>query len=259
MALLFLLCCIRIINHLVFIHVLSDSMPSTFKKNRSTIFPATFWILFIICSGLDVLGGYWFMKNRLLFLSITSTVQAFVLYLLTIVAFFVCWSDIRDENDVDVNNIECDRRMNNNKYGLNKCEIILLRILTLNGIPFWTMIVTILTALRWMYTFEYTFHWGDSFSCVLGLSLLTVVLLIYWSMDTCFIGKYMVWTWTPPLALIFCFAAIIINHHQIGNKHKPALLFTFVLLIATIFFFVVKIFSLCLRNSRQPNPRFSRV
>jgi len=89
--------------------------------------------------------------------------------------------------------------------------------------------------------------------------ILTMILLIYWSLDLLFARKYTVWTWLSCFGLIAGFSGIISRRHSVGGMHSPGLLFAFILLIVSCVVVVLKLFSLCMCRPNPPSPRFSRV
>lgn len=224
-----------------------------FKRNKSTIFPGTFWILCIVSNVLDIIGNYFFGNQNYVLSSIIFTIDLLIMYLLTMIGYYVCWSEIDYENEDDCPSWRKDR------LDLHKWEIILLRLLTLNAFPLAAIMGTILTFFQWSYVLKYfALHLSDNVACIIALAILAVFLMIFWHMDSCFFRNYFVYTWLPAIGIIFSFAAVIARQHQIGGKQKPALLFAFILLIYSVIYFVLKMLLLCVRSPRE-NPRFARI
>jgi len=189
---------------------------------------------------------------------IILAVLCLMLYLINMIAFRVCWFDVtyhksnNNNNDVEENLDDI--------VELSRCEVVLLRFTTLNGLPLYAMWCTLATALEWTMIFQYhTFHWSSTVSSVVTLSILTFCLLIYWTMDLITLRKYFVYTWLSCILLVVVFSAIIARYNSIGGDDRPALSFVFALLIASCVAIIYKLFSLCCCPPKYQEPRFSRV
>jgi len=223
------------------------------KKHTATTFSSEFWTLLVVFLILDSLIVYFYTDNVVLS-SVLIIIQTAMLYFLTWMAFDVCWNHISDHDDNCTENSE-----NNDVVELNRCEIILLRILTLNVFPLFAIFNTVVLVWQWAIIVEYRiFNWSDNLTCLVMLSILAVVLIIYWHMDLLFLRNYFVWTWLPSFAVIISFIGVFQYQDQIGSKQKPALLFAFVIFIVSIVQLFLKTIFLCLCPSSRSN-KFSRV
>jgi len=175
------------------------------------------------------------------------------------IAYRICVLDVtvyhanKDSNDPEFANSD-------DLVELSSCEIYLLRLLTLNGLPLYAMWCTIATCIQWTIIFQYfLFHLSDNLSSIITLTVLTVILLMYWHMELLVKREYFVWTHLPDILLIVAFSSIIARHHSIGGHHKPGLFFAFILLIVSTAMGLVKFFSRCLCPPKSNDPGFSRV
>lgn len=225
-------------------------------KNKA-IFPGIFWFIFII---INVLNGLWirlYSKNYMIISGILLLILTLMLYLINMIAFRVCWMDVTYQK---CNNDENDVERNNDVVELSRCEVVLLRLTTLNGLPLYAMWCTIASALQWTMIFQYdTFHWSSTLACVVPLSVLALLLLMYAFMDVVTLRKYFVYTWSPCIALIVAFSAILARNHSIGGHNRGGLTFVFILLISVVAVTMLRLVSLCCCRPKYENPRFSRV
>jgi len=227
------------------------------SRNNLPLFPGIFWLLFTAVHSLNALWLYFYLHNSMIISGVILIVITLVLYLMNAIAFRVCWFDVVRSNKRNTQDIESN---DEDLVELSQCEIILLRLLTLNGLPMYATWCTIATCLQWTSLFKYTiFHWSDNVSCIVSLSLLSALLLIYWNMDLLTKREYFVWTWFSCFTLVVAFTAIIDRNNSFGGPRKPGLFFAFILLIISVFVIVLKAFTLCLCPPRYYNPRFSRV
>jgi hypothetical protein len=231
--------------------------------NKTSLFPAIFWLLFIIVNVLNGIWVYLFADQHLVVSGIVLLVLTVMLYVLNLMAYRVCWVDVVSEHEVYNNNNNNDvehSHEDTDAVRLSKCELVLLRFLTLNGLPLYAMWCTLAAGLQWAMIFRYSlFHWSDSVACVVALAILTVVLLVYWVIDLSLARSYMSWTWFADFGAIVFFASIIQRQHSVGGVHHPGLLFAFVLLIVSGLVVVLKSMILCCKSSMSKKIRFSRV
>jgi len=229
------------------------------RSNKSPLFPGIFWFLFIIVNILNAVWIYSFFHSSMIVAGIILAVLTLVLYLLNMIAFRVCWFDVYcNENNSSPykNDVESDVDL----VELSHCELMLLKLLTLNGLPLYAMWCTIATGVQWSMIFKYNlFHWSDSVSSIVPLSILSVLLFMYWHAEHHYKRLYLSCTWLPYLALIVAFSGMISRYHSMGGMHRPGLLFAFILLIITIINYFIKLFTTCMCPSKVENPRFSRV
>jgi hypothetical protein len=173
------------------------------------LFPGIFWIIFIVVNALNGLWIYCFLNYEMILSGFLLLALTILLYLLNAVAFRVCWYDVTYSRDNDSEDMSHEEDI----VELSHCEVVLLRLLTLNGLPLYAMWSSIATCLQWALNFRYfTFNWSDNVSCVVVLAILSGILLIYWSMELLFLRKYFVWTWLSCFVLILAFSAIISRH-----------------------------------------------
>jgi len=229
------------------------------RKLKSPLFPGIFWLIFIIVNVLNGTWLYLFLNYHMLSSGIVFIVLDVMLYLLCWIAYRICWKDVTCNNGNQYNNdAECNSE--NDVVEISWCEIMLLRFLTLNGLPLYAMWCTVATAIQWTIIFQYfTFHWSDNLSSIVTLSILSVIILGYWHLDNLVKREYFIYTWLPWFALVFAFSGIIDRYHSIGGHHKPGLFFVFILLIVCSAIIVFKIFSLICCPPKKNNPGFSRV
>jgi hypothetical protein len=228
------------------------------RKNKSPLFPGIFWLLFIIVNVLNAIWLYLFLNRYMTLSGIIIIILTLMLYLLNMIAYRVCWLDVAScrcnsqyDNDVE---------SNDDIVELSTCEIILLRLLTLNGLPLYAMWCTIASCIQWAMILQYfTFHWSSNVSSIVVLSVLSLILLIYWNIDLMAKRSYFVWTWLPWFALIAGLIAILDRYNSFGSERRPGLFFAFILLVVSGFMLMMKFFSLLLCPPRYDSPRFSRV
>jgi len=226
------------------------------RSGKSPLFPGIFWFLFTIVHILNGVWIYCFLHNSMVLAGIIVIVLTLMLYLLNMIAFRVCWWDVTSYDRTNKNDPESDEDM----VELSRCEIELLKYLTLNGLPLYAMWCTIVACIQWAIIFKYSiFHWSDNVSCIVVLSVLSLLLLIYWNMELLMKREYFTCTWLPDIALILAFSAIIDRYNYIGGMHRPGLFYVFILLIVSIVSILLKFFTLCLCPPKNDNPRFSRV
>jgi len=225
------------------------------RDNKSPLFPSLFWFLFIIVNVLNAVWLSLFSHDDMIVSGIVLLILTVTLYALNIMAYRACWFDITYYNDSnDVASYDGDI------VELSRCEVTLLRILTLNGLPLYAMWCTLAATLQWAIIFQYfLFHWSDNLSCIIPLAILSVLLLMYWGMSILINREYFVWTWAPCLVLIVGFVATIVKHHSIGGMHAPAVFFVFILLIVTSIMIMLRLVTLCLCRPKSPSPQSSRV
>jgi hypothetical protein len=225
------------------------------RDNKSPLFPTFFWFLFIIVNVLNAVWLSLFTRHDLVISGIVLLVLTVMLYVLNMMAYRVCWKEVTYSNDAnDVESYDEDI------VELSRCETMLLRILTLNGLSLYAMWCTITACFQWAMIFKYSlFHWSDNVSCILSLAVLTVVLLMYWAMCILLKRDYFVWTWLPSFALITALIAIMCKRHSIGGLHAPGVFFAFILLLVSGAMTLLQFLSVCLCRPKSPSPRFSRV
>jgi hypothetical protein len=177
-------------------------------KKKSPLFPGIFWFIFIIVNVLSTLWFYLFLDNHILISGILALILIIMLYLLNVIAFRICWLDVRLVNTNNYNND--DENNSDDVVELSRCELILLRCLTLNGLPLYALWTSFTTSVQWSMILQYfTFHWSSNVSSIIALSVLSVVLLIYWHMDLLVKRKYFVYSYLPLMALVIAFALLI--------------------------------------------------
>jgi hypothetical protein len=231
------------------------------RKLKTPLFPGIFWLTFIIINVLNAIWLHLFLNHHMLVSGIVLIVLDVMLYLICMMAYRICWMDVTCYNSNRYNNDAESNNDNNDTVELSCCEIMLLRLLTLNGLPLYAMWCTVATAIQWTIIFQYfTFHWSDNVSSIINLSILSAIILAYWHMDHLVKREYFVYTWLPWVVLVVSFASIIDRYHSIGGHHKPGLFFAFILLIVTSAIIVFKLFCLtCCPPKPNNNPGFSRV
>jgi len=231
------------------------------RKLKTPLFPGIFWLTFIIINVLNAIWLHLFLNHHMLVSGIVLIVLDVMLYLICMMAYRICWMDVTCYNSNRYNNDAENNNDNNDTVELSCCEIMLLRLLTLNGLPLYAMWCTVATAIQWTIIFQYfTFHWSDNVSSIINLSILSAIILAYWHMDHLVKREYFVYTWLPWVVLVVSFASIIDRYHSIGGHHKPGLFFAFILLIVTSAIIVFKLFCLtCCPPKPNNNPGFSRV
>lgn len=221
------------------------------RNNKTPLFSGLFWFLFIIVNLLCSVWLYLFVHNNILISGIVLLTLTVISYVLNILAYHSC-SYEENENEEEESNGE--------NMGLLRCEITLLKLLTLNGLPLYSMVCTITSCLQWIIILQYNlFNFSDNLSSVISLAVLTLLLMLYWGFDLLFERKNFAWTWLPSFALIFAFGAMIAKKHSIGGKHLPGLFFVFILLIVSVIELFLKSCALCLCHGKSRTPRFSRV
>jgi hypothetical protein len=225
------------------------------RDNKSSLFPGLFWFLFIVVNILNAIWLYLFVHHNMLISGIILLILIVMLYVLNMMAYRVCWQEVT-YNSYNSNDVE----QNEENIELSHCEVVLLRILTLNAFPLYAMWCTITACLQWTIIFQhFLFHWSDDVASIVTLAILSMVLMMYWAMSILFKREYFVWTWLPSLSLIVFFIGMIARHHSMGGLHEPGLLFGFVLLIVTGVMILIKLVTLCLCHPKYNNPRFSRI
>jgi len=228
------------------------------RSNKSPLFPGIFWFIFIIVNVLNGVWIYCFLHNSMVLAGVILVVLTLMLYLLNMIAYRVCWWDVT-YNGNSANNKNDVEHDNDDIVELSRCEIALLRFLTLNGLPLYAIWCTVATCLQWTIIFKYfIFHWSDNVSSIVTLSILSLLLLMYWNLDLLVKREYFVWTWSTYIALIVAFSAIIDRYNYIGGMYRPGLFFAFILLIVSIVGLLIKAFTLCLCPPKCEH-RFSRV
>jgi len=228
------------------------------RKLKSPLFPGIFWLIFIIINVLNGIGLHLYLNHHILASGIILIVLDVMLYLICLVAYRICWMDVTCYNVSRYNNdAECNN--DNDAVELSCCEITLLRLLTLNGLPLYAMWCTIATAIQWTIIFHYfTFHWSDNVSSIVNLSILSVIILAYWHLDHLIKREYFVYTWLPWIVLVVAFSGMIERQNGIGGHNQPGLFFAFILLIVTSAIIGFKLIFLCCCPPRYSNT-FSRV
>jgi hypothetical protein len=241
------------------------------RNRRSPLFPGIFWLIFIIINVLNAIWLHLFMNRHMVMSGIILIVLDVMLYLICLMAYRICWKDITCNSESNSNNeSNCNNsgRYNNDAESnndhdvieLSYCEVWLLRFLTLNGLPLYAMWCTICTAIQWTIIFQYfTFHWSDNMSSIVNLSILSVIILIYWHVDHLVKREYFVYTWLPWIVLVVAFSGMIDRYHSTGSHNKPGLFFAFILLIVTSAIILFKVFFLCCCPPKHRNRGFSRV
>jgi len=236
------------------------------RSNKSPLFPGIFWFLFIIVNILNAVWIYSFYHSSMILAGVILAVLTLVLYLLNMIAFRVCWFDVYSNGNNNNNNSSSAADKNDVESAdvdlveLSHCELMFLKLLTLNGLPLYAMWCTIATGIQWSMIFKYyLFHLSDNTACIIDLSILSVVLIMYWHAEHYHKRLYLSCTWLPYLALIVAFSGMIDRYHSIGGMHRPALLFAFILLIVTIINYFIKLLTTCMCPSKVENPRFSLV
>jgi len=173
-------------------------------------------------------------------------------------AFRICWVDVRLSSSNTYNND--DECYNDDIVELSCCDLMMLRFLTLNGLPLYAIWCSFVACVQWAIILEYfTFHFRDTVACIITLSVLSVVLLIYWHMDLLILRKYFVYSYLPLIALVVAFSAIIVRYHSMGGRDRPGICFAFVLLIVSSFMLLLKVLSLCMCPPRCDDRRFSQI
>jgi hypothetical protein len=226
------------------------------RDNKASLFPAMFWFLFIIANVVNGVWLYLYMHHDMLVSGIVLLVLNVILYALCLMAYRVCWHDVSYDNNRNTNDVEQEDNVE-----LSHCEVVLLRILTLNAFPLYAVWCSIIACIQWTIIFKYMlFHWSDSVSSIITLAIFTGLMLILWSIAILFKREYFVWTWLPSASLIVVFIGMIHKHHSIGGIHAPGLLFAFILLIVTCVMLLIKLVTLCLCHPKNNNnPRFSKI
>jgi len=226
------------------------------RDNKSSVFPGIFWFLFIIVNVLNGVWLYLFMHKDMLISGIVLLVLVVMLYALNMIAFRVCWQDVGYNDSKKSNDVE----QTDDNIELSHCEVVLLRILTLNAFPLYAIWCSIAACLQWAIIFQYFWlHWSDNVASVVTLAILSAMLLIFWSISLLFKRECFVWTWLPSLSLLAVFIAIV-KRHSMGSMHEPGTLFAFVLLIVTGVMILLKLVTLCLCHPKyNNNPRFSPI
>jgi len=224
------------------------------RDNKSSLFSALFWFLFSVVNVLNALWLYLFVNNNMLISGIILLILTFMLTILSTMVCYACWMDVACNKDSE-NDVECD-----DKVQLSCCEIIILRMLTLNCLPFYTIWCAAIACFQWTVIFKYfLLHWSDNVSSIICLSVLSAVLVIYWATELLFKREYFVWTWLPAFSLIILFSGVIARNHSIGGINAPGVFFVFILLIVTGVVIVLKLASLCFCRPKSPERRFSRI
>lgn len=228
------------------------------RKQKTPLFPGIFWLVFIIINVLNAITLHLYLDHHMLVSGIILIVLDVMLYLICLMAYQICWMGVTCYNASRYNNdAECNE---SDTVELSCCEIMLLRSLTLNGLPLYAMWCTVATAVQWTIIFQYfTFHWSDNVASIVNLSILSVIILAYWHLDHLIKREFFVYTWLPWIVLVISFAAMIDRYHSIGGHHKPGLFFAFILLIVTSAIIVFKLFCLICCPPKSHNPGFSRV
>jgi hypothetical protein len=224
------------------------------RRNKSPLFPGIFWLIFIV---INVLNGLWvrlYVKNYMVISGIILAVLTLMLYLINMIAFRVCWFDVTYEKPYN------DDERDDDIVELSRCDVGLLRLTTLNGLPLYAAWCTVATALQWTMILQYNiFHWSSNISSIVTLAILSFVLLMFWFMEIISLRRYFAYTWSPTILLIVVFSSIIARVHSMGGSHRPGLLFAFILLIVSSAMLLVKFFTLCCCPPKYENQRFSRV
>jgi len=225
------------------------------RDMKSPLFPSIFWFLFCI---VHILNGVWLyldLRQNIVISGIILLVLTIMLYVLWMMASRVCWVDVtscHDSNDVE----SCD----DEAIELSRCEIILLKVLTLNIFPLYAIWSTLNACLQWAIIFHYSLlHWNQNLSCILPLIVLSIILLIYWMISLFLKREWFVWTWLPNIAVIVACHAVTDSQHTIGGRHAPAVLFVFILMIVSYAVLFFRTLTLCLCPPKFSSHRFSRV
>lgn len=228
-------------------------------RNKSPLFPGIFWFLLIVVHVLNGLWVYLFEKNNFVISGIIILILTFLLFLVNMIASRVCWLDVTyDKTNNDDNDVE--RCNDDDIVELSRCEIVLLRSLTLNGLPLYAIWCSVASAIQWAIIFQYfTFHWSAGLASVVPLAVLSVVLLIYWFVELILQRQFFVYTWLTAISLILSFGAIIQRYHSIGDANHPGLFFAFILLIVSGAMMLFKFLTLCCCPPKYDNPRFSHI
>lgn len=236
---------------MVLIYVLFIIVPKMVSQiDKTPLFPGIFWFLFTVVNVLNGIWIYLFVNDHMIVSGIILIVLTLILYLVTLMAYRICWLDVTS------NEFDCDNDMENNddKVLLLKWELISLRILTLNVIPLYAMWCTIATCIQWsMILRDFILHIGDDASCIVVLSILSTILLFYWFIDIFYKRKYGVYTWFTYYVLIVAFGGILARYDGIGGERRPALFFSFILLAVSGFMTLLKILSSCLCRPKFDN------
>lgn len=225
------------------------------RDMKSSLFPSIFWFLFSI---VHILNGVWLylgLRQNIVISGIVLLVLTIMLYVLWMMVSRVCWQDVtayNDSNDVESSDDEV--------IELSCCEVMLLRLLTLNIFPFYAIWCTLMACLQWAIIFHYSlFHWSQNLSCIISLAVLSVFLLMYWMLSSFVKREWFTWTWLPTISVIVGCIAVIVRQHTIGGRHAPAVLFVFILMLVSIAVLVFRFVTLCLCPPKFSNHRFSRV
>lgn len=132
-----------------------------------------------------------------------------------------------------------------------KVDIWLVRFLVQNGIAFYATWCTIATLLNLGIVISYTSDPAidQSVASTVSLSILTVEILSWFTLDIFFLDKYVRYNFSPYIVLVLALTGVVTKNYVPGKTNA---IFAVVLLALASVAFVVKLFTMFWRHFKRP-------
>ena len=123
-----------------------------------------------------------------------------------------------------------------------------LYILILNGLPMYAFWCTVSSCINIAIILSYKSNIDTNISSIIMLSILTVIILIYCSLDFKFLKHYLRYTFSPYITLIISFIGIISNKNESISSQYFVIILLICTCIATILKFIMTYFTFNMYN-----------
>lgn len=147
------------------------------------------------------------------------------------------------------------RRLYENLVSLTQAgarkDIWLTRILVQNGLAFFATWVSIATLLNFAIVLTYYWSVDVQVSSTVALGLLSLDILVWFSLDTFVFDKFVRYTVTPYIVLVIALTGSVTKNFDLENNRRNSIFTTALLSVACILF-VVKILLVAWRHRKYP-------
>ncbi|PIK42042.1 hypothetical protein BSL78_21100 [Apostichopus japonicus] len=128
-------------------------------------------------------------------------------------------------------------------------DLLLFRLLLQNGVSMYTTWCVIATLINLTIVLVYSLGVSQSAAGVISLSFLIILFLIFVGLDLCHWERYMRYTFTPYLTVIWAMAGAMLND---WSPSSPPAVFSAIVLVIAAVCFVIKIINTVIKARRNP-------
>ncbi|XP_053409249.1 uncharacterized protein LOC128559965 [Mercenaria mercenaria] len=130
-------------------------------------------------------------------------------------------------------------------------EVWLIRALVHNGMSFFATWVSIATLLNFGVVLTYIWSVDVQLSSTIVLGILSLEILVWFTLETCFIDKYVRYTITPYIVLVVALTGSVAKNFDLDTNNRNSI-FTAVLLGVSGLLLITKLFIVIRRHRRYP-------